>query len=854
MNRGGRILLSAACAVALVAGCTDSEESSGAETDDGAVTIATGPEGYGAIIRRTSDGVPHVYAEDLAGVTFGQGWASAEDHPCDLVDQIIEVQSERAATFGPGEEDEHLDSDFGWAALGLVEIAADDWVDVEGDERTLMEAFAAGWNASFEEQGADGIDDWCTGADWLRPVTPQEVYTYSRAVTLLASGARLVGFIAGAQPPETPADDASAPGGGTDDATTEEASAGESAAAVPGPGDPSGPAPLASNAWAIGSERSEDGGAMLIGNPHFPWTGELRFSEVQLTTEEGLDVYGAQLLGLPGVGLGFTQGVAWSHTVSAGKRFTAYTMELTPGDPTSYQMDGESVAMESRDITVGVLGDDGEVSEQTRTYWSTEFGPVLDFPGVGWTDAQTVSYRDANLDNDRLGTQYLAMNRANSISELQAAQQEYQGIPLFNTIAAGADGSVWYADTAAAPNLSPEAVAAYEERLEAGGLTALAADSGAVLLEGNTARDRWVEDPEAPWPGVLPWSALPQLERDDYVVNANDSYWVTNADALFDDEYSPLQGEFGTARSVRTLENLSIVAGLGDDAVLGDPPAGDDGKFSFDELMDAALRDSAYTEQQWRPGVLDRCATIDAPVTSAELVDEDGAVVVAPTPVDLSEACEVLEAWDGRYDIDSRGPAVWREFVEQVEPDELWSQPFDPERPATTPAGLVDPPTEGPDPVMVALASSVALLQSQEISLDVPLGEVQWDARVPDQRLPVPGGLGGEGISNVVSRGSGAASTTQEQPETPENLVDGSTLTSEGYPIAYGTSFLLAVHFTDDGPDARTILTYGQVGDPELPAFISGMKAFAAKDWKTVRFTQEDILADPGLEVTEVSA
>ena len=488
MRRTSRILLSAACAVALVAGCTDSGESGGADIADGdSVTIATGPEGYGALIRRTSDGVPHVYAEDLAGVTFGQGWASAQDHPCDLVDQIIEVHSERAATFGPGEEDEYLESDFGWAALGLVEIAAADWAEVEGDERTLMESFAAGWNASFEEQGADGIDDWCTGAEWLRPVTPEEVYTYSRAVTLLASGARLVDFVAGAQPPEVAADAAAGTETDPGDTGDEEAAAGAAAAPPASSGGADGPAPLASNAWAIGSERSEDGGAMLIGNPHFPWTGELRFSEVQLTTEEGLDVYGAQLLGLPGVGIGFTQGVAWSHTVSAGKRFTAYTMELTPGDPTSYQMDGESVAMDSRDVTVEVLGADGQLSEQTRTYWSTEFGPVLDFPGVGWTEAQTVSYRDANLDNDRLGTQYLAMNRASSIEELQEAQEEYQGIPLFNTVAAGADGSVWYADTAATPNLSAEAIAAYEERLDQGGLTALAADSGAVLLEGNTA-------------------------------------------------------------------------------------------------------------------------------------------------------------------------------------------------------------------------------------------------------------------------------------------------------------------------------------------------------------------------------
>ena len=106
----------------------------------------------------------------------------------------------------------------------------------------------------------------------------------------------------------------------------------------------------------------------------------------------------------------------------------------------------------------------------------------------------------------------------------------------------------------------------------------------------------------------------------------------------------------------------------------------------------------------------------------------------------------------------------------------------------------------------------------------------------------------------MVSSGAGAATTTQDQPEVPDSLVDGSTLTPDGYPIAHGTSFLMAVHFTDDGPDARTILTYGQVGDPELPAFLPGMKAFAAKDWKQVRFTRADILEDPGLEVTEVSA
>ena len=43
----------------------------------------------------------------------------------------------------------------------------------------------------------------------------------------------------------------------------------------------------------------------------------------------------------PGIGIGFTDTFAWTHTVSAGNRFTAYTLTLVPGDPTSYLVDGE---------------------------------------------------------------------------------------------------------------------------------------------------------------------------------------------------------------------------------------------------------------------------------------------------------------------------------------------------------------------------------------------------------------------------------------------------------------------------------------------------------------------------------
>jgi hypothetical protein len=37
--------------------------------------------------------------------------------------------------------------------------------------------------------------------------------------------------------------------------------------------------------------------------------------------------------------------VAWSHTVSTGKRFTLHELTLVPGDPTSYLIDGKPEKM-----------------------------------------------------------------------------------------------------------------------------------------------------------------------------------------------------------------------------------------------------------------------------------------------------------------------------------------------------------------------------------------------------------------------------------------------------------------------------------------------------------------------------
>lgn len=76
---------------------------------------------YSAEIRRTTHGVAHIRAETLGSVAFGQGYACAADHLPTLADQILKVRSERARFFGRGENDCHINSDFGYLALGVRE-------------------------------------------------------------------------------------------------------------------------------------------------------------------------------------------------------------------------------------------------------------------------------------------------------------------------------------------------------------------------------------------------------------------------------------------------------------------------------------------------------------------------------------------------------------------------------------------------------------------------------------------------------------------------------------------------------------------------------------------------------------
>ena len=68
-----------------------------------------------------------------------------------------------------------------------------------------------------------------------------------------------------------------------------------------------------------------------------------------------------------------------------------------------------------------------------------------------WTQSVGITYRDGNLGNRTLISQFLDMNAADSLEAFQQAHADNQGIPWVNTMSADKDGRAWYTDATPAP-------------------------------------------------------------------------------------------------------------------------------------------------------------------------------------------------------------------------------------------------------------------------------------------------------------------------------------------------------------------------------------------------------------------
>jgi acyl-homoserine-lactone acylase len=126
---------------------------------------------------------------------------------------------------------------------------------------------------------------------------------------------------------------------------------------------------------------------------------------------------------------------------------------------------------------------------------------------------------------------------------------------------------------------------------------------------------------------------------------------------------------------------------------------------------------------------------------------------------------------------------------------------------------------------MEALEKAVDRLNELKIPLDARLADVQRETR-GDTRIPIHGGAGGEGVFNVIT-------------------VDANSLEPElGWTsIRHGSSWIMTVEFTPEGPKSQGILSYSQSTNPASPFHSDQTRAYSQKQWDDLLFSEEAVEA-----------
>ena len=759
---------------------------------------------YQAEVIRTEYGIAHITADSYGGLGYGEAYAAAEDHVCNMALALAQSRGESALALGMDATSANAARDIVVKALNIPGRAATALAEQNPDIREWLQGYAAGYN-DFLAANPDGVGSWCDTADWVRAATAEEFMAqYLMLLQTLPRAAQAIIAAAPVQPQDQ----------------LEVAVAQISLATTLSKLELSG---MGSNAWALGKQRTENQRGALLANPHYPWYGIQRFWEKHLTIPGEYEAYGVGLIGLPGVTIGFNEAVGWTHTVSNSKRTVIYQLQLNPDNPTQYRWNDDWRDLRSTTVTIDVASAGG-VEAISHTVWFSHHGPLMALPGMARSPLTVFAIRDANSENTSALIQWQSMAKAKDMDTFIEAHRQYNAMPWVNTIAASADGRAVYIDNSTVGALSDTVIAAWQKQLAAvPQLQQLFLTRGLVILDGTHESTEWLET-QAPIANTVPFEQRPLIESDHYVFNANDSYWLSDPDNPATG-FSPLYGPTASPRSLRTRMNIEL---LRPDSTFN--YAGKDGRFNMIEIQSALFGNDSLSAKLLLPELLNACKE-----SPKRLVNEQS--------IDISASCNVLAAWDGKFDIESRGAVLFREWITRYPAAQitlgnaLFAESFDPANPVATPNGLANP-----QKALDNLAAAQRLLTKNNIALDVPLGELQTGHRM-NEKWPLHGGNRHEGIANLQMSSNAKTNTTEAPMFTGSNrfIEDSNSLSESGYNVIHGSSFIMALSFTDNGPEAQAILSYSQSGDPASPHFSDQTKLYTQERWRNILFRAADI-------------
>jgi acyl-homoserine-lactone acylase len=352
-------------------------------------------------ITRDDWGIAHVHGKTDADAVFGMIYAQAED-------DFNRIETNYLNSMGRLAE-----------AEGDAEIYRDLRMKIFIDPADLQAKYAAApaWLKALMNAWADGLNFYLH----THPVVkPRVITTFEPWMALSFSEGSIGGDIEKVALGPLAAFYGKAPAPPAPAASAEEEAA---------PTEPSG-----SNGFAFAPSITASKRAMLWINPH---TSFFFRSELQMTSEEGLNAYGAATWGQFFIYQGFNQRAGWMHTTSSVDNMDEYLETVVRKDDGYYYKYGaDERRMTTSTITVPYKTASG-LAKKTFTIYRTHHGPIVREANGKWIAIRMMQEPLKAL------TQSYSRTKATGLTSFRATMDLHTNSSN-NTIYADADGNIAY--------------------------------------------------------------------------------------------------------------------------------------------------------------------------------------------------------------------------------------------------------------------------------------------------------------------------------------------------------------------------------------------------------------------------
>jgi acyl-homoserine-lactone acylase len=525
-------------------------------------------------------GVPHIYAKDTNDLFQAFGWAQMHSHGNLILRLYGQARGKASEYWG----EEYLESDKYVRRMGVYR-RAEEWYEQQSPAFiSYLNAFATGINF-YAQENPNKIDN---KVKVVLPVNGVDVLAHIQRVIHFH-------FVINQQD--------------IDSLSHCHTSAG-------------------SNAWAISSKYSASGNAMLLANPHLPWSDLFLWYEAQLTGPN-IDAYGTALVGWPVLGIAFNDYLGWTFTINTFNGAIFYELSLTDD---GYSWDGNSLPFERESQILKVKQEDGSLREEQLIITRSIHGPV-----VVQEENKAFALRVVGLDQPHLIEQLWDMARAKSLSQFEASLKRLQ-LPLFNVLYADTEGQILYLFNAQVPVRKAENWDYWQHP-----------------VPSDTSDNLWTE--------YHPYEDLPRVLNPStgWLQNTNDPPWTTTFPTVLNpDHYPPYlaPSSLGETKNIfRPQRSIKMLT--------------ENEKITFDEMI--AYKFSSRIELAER--------LLDILITAARQLGSEL----------VQDCADVLEAWDRQANANSRGTLLFTLWLEKMKPFDFFSNSWNEISPMSTPYGLANP-------------------------------------------------------------------------------------------------------------------------------------------------------------------